>query len=183
MVDNETWLPTYEELECPTLNVTSSVLRAGAHIVATRCDDAFKEFMLCRSEEQDARKCIAEGKDVTKCAIDAFKSIRDTCNESFSTYWKCLDLCPEGRWNYRFCKESQKEFETCAEEKMNVKRPESGYFAMTRLHKTTRAKPKVNHTTEFPFESLPEPPAISDINKFPEAKQSAELGERLHWRL
>jgi hypothetical protein len=60
-------LPTYEELECPIVNVSSAALRAGSFHLAKYCDLQFKvslakiffrlikrqvfffqEFMLCR---------------------------------------------------------------------------------------------------------------------------------------
>ena len=35
-------LPTYEELECPVVNVTSAALRAGSFHLAKYCDLQFK---------------------------------------------------------------------------------------------------------------------------------------------
>jgi hypothetical protein len=35
-------LPTYEELECPVVNVSSSTLRAGSFHLAKYCDLQFK---------------------------------------------------------------------------------------------------------------------------------------------
>jgi hypothetical protein len=33
-------------------------------------------------EEQDPRKCLNESKDVSLCAIDFFRKVRDTCNDT-----------------------------------------------------------------------------------------------------
>ncbi|CAF5217126.1 unnamed protein product, partial [Rotaria magnacalcarata] len=45
---NDLKLPTYEELECPVVNISSPALRAGSFYLAKHCDLQFKEFMLCR---------------------------------------------------------------------------------------------------------------------------------------
>ncbi len=51
-------------------------------------------------EEQDPRKCIKEGKDVSLCAIDFFRKVRDTCNDTFTTFWTCLDNAHEGEMGF-----------------------------------------------------------------------------------
>ncbi|KAL7671113.1 hypothetical protein ACOME3_006022 [Neoechinorhynchus agilis] len=180
MVDNETYLPSYKELEFPTLNVTSAVLRAGAHLMALKCDEVFKEFMLCR-QELDGRFCLKEGKDVSQCAMDFFKSVRNNCNESFVDYWKCLDNSPDGEFNYLYCKKTQKQFELCASEKLKLDRPPVGYFNMIRVHKTKREKPKVGEFM-FPFKELDEPPLLENQERFKNAKIEAEKGRRVFWK-
>lgn len=39
---NDLKLPTYEELECPVVNVASAALRAGSFHLAKYCDLQFK---------------------------------------------------------------------------------------------------------------------------------------------
>ena len=41
-ITNEDWLPTYEELTVPELELTSSVLRAGAYYFGKYCDNQSK---------------------------------------------------------------------------------------------------------------------------------------------
>ena len=60
-----------------------------------------KEFMLCRSEEKDPRKCLKYNKELSKCANDFFHKVRDSCAESFTDYWKCLDSSPKGQMSYQ----------------------------------------------------------------------------------
>lgn len=47
--------------------------------------------MLCKTEEDDPRRCLAEGKQVTACALDFFKKIKKQCHEEFKQYYNCID--------------------------------------------------------------------------------------------
>lgn len=47
--------------------------------------------MLCRKELKDPRKCLAEGKAVTNCALDFFRKIKKSCAEEFMQYATCID--------------------------------------------------------------------------------------------
>ncbi len=47
--------------------------------------------MLCQSEEKDPRKCLNEGKEVTRCAFDFFGKVKGSCYEEFTKYWQCID--------------------------------------------------------------------------------------------
>lgn len=66
-------LPTLEDLKVQEVKVSSSVLKAAAHHYGAQCDKPNKEFMLCRWEEKDPRRCLEEGKLVNKCALDFFR--------------------------------------------------------------------------------------------------------------
>lgn len=55
------------------VNVSSSVLKAAAHHYGSQCDKPNKEFMLCRWEEKDPRKCMKEGTKVNECAVNFFR--------------------------------------------------------------------------------------------------------------
>lgn len=56
--------------------------------------------MLCRKELDDPRKCIAEGKAVTACALEFFRQVKKTCHAEFTQYATCLDKS-SGDLNYR----------------------------------------------------------------------------------
>lgn len=58
------------------VKVSSAVLKAAAHHYGAQCDKPNKEFMLCRWEEKDPRRCLEEGKLVNKCALDFFRYIQ-----------------------------------------------------------------------------------------------------------
>jgi len=54
--------------------------------------NSFKqEFMLCRQEYRDPRKCLNEGKAVTSCSLDVFKQIKKNCAQEFGLFANCLD--------------------------------------------------------------------------------------------
>lgn len=57
----------------PQVKVSSSVLKAAAHHYGAQCDKPNKEFMLCRWEEKDPRRCLEESKLVNQCALDFFR--------------------------------------------------------------------------------------------------------------
>lgn len=65
------------------VNVSSAVLKAAAHHYGSQCDKANKEFMLCRWEEKDPRKCLKEGRKVNECALNFFR------------YSTLLPVCPD----------------------------------------------------------------------------------------
>ena len=52
---------------------------------------ALKEFMLCNKEEKDPRKCLKDGKEVTRCGLEFFSKVKKHCANEFTDYWKCLD--------------------------------------------------------------------------------------------
>jgi len=47
--------------------------------------------MLCHVEEKDPRKCINEGKEVTRCGVEFYQKVKEHCAEEFTKYWKCID--------------------------------------------------------------------------------------------
>ncbi|CAG2058152.1 unnamed protein product [Timema podura] len=49
------------------------------------------EFLLCRREMDDPRKCINEGKDVTSCSLDFFRKIKKSCFDEFTQHADCLN--------------------------------------------------------------------------------------------
>lgn len=65
------------------ISVSSAVLKAAAHHYGSQCDKPNKEFMLCRWEEKDPRKCLEEGRKVNECALNFFRYVSTT---NFRTY-------------------------------------------------------------------------------------------------
>merc|ERR1712154_493095 len=126
---NETYLPSYEELTVPEIEITSSVFRAAAHHMGKYCDEQSKEFMLCRAEDQDPRKCINEGKEVTRCGFEFLRK----------------------------CRVTQKVFDDCVKENLGQDRPELGYFSKVRVHdaKSPKTQP-VPHILPDRLPELPE---------------------------
>ncbi|KAG1675345.1 NADH dehydrogenase [ubiquinone] 1 alpha subcomplex subunit 8 [Nymphon striatum] len=84
-------LPLNEELTVPEVTLTTGALRAGSVYFGKFCETESKEFMLCKDDFDDPRKCINEGKDVTACALNFFRKMKETCYEEFQAYATCLE--------------------------------------------------------------------------------------------
>ena len=57
--------------------------------------------MLCRSEDGDPRRCLNEGKEVTRCAFEFFRKLKKNCMEEFTKYSECVDHHPGGKMEFR----------------------------------------------------------------------------------
>ncbi|XP_030817200.1 NADH dehydrogenase [ubiquinone] 1 alpha subcomplex subunit 8 isoform X1 [Camarhynchus parvulus] len=117
-------VPPLEELDVQEVAVSSAVLKAAAHHYGSQCDRPNKEFMLCRWEEKDPRKCLREGRQVNQCAIDFFRSIRTHCAEPFTAYWTCIDY--SSQQELRRCRKQQAAFDSCVLDKLGWVRPDLG---------------------------------------------------------
>ncbi|XP_029468893.1 NADH dehydrogenase [ubiquinone] 1 alpha subcomplex subunit 8 isoform X2 [Rhinatrema bivittatum] len=117
-------LPTLEELEVKEVKVSSAVLKGAAHHYGSQCDKINKEFMLCRWEEKDPRKCLKEGQKVNECALDFFRKIKIHCAEPFTEYWTCLDYT--NMLELRRCRKQQQAFDNCVLDKLGWVRPDLG---------------------------------------------------------
>ncbi|CAG5129203.1 unnamed protein product [Candidula unifasciata] len=152
---NEDYLPTLEELTVPEIEITSSVFRTAAHHLGKYCDNASKEFMLCRAEEDDPRKCLNEGKEVTRCGFEFLRKVKKSCFAEFNQYLQCIDHSGS-EMEFKNCRTTQDIYDNCIKENLGQDRPELGYFAKVRLHKTDRPKPgpRPHHLPD----TLPAPP-------------------------
>ncbi|XP_064643948.1 NADH dehydrogenase [ubiquinone] 1 alpha subcomplex subunit 8-like [Lineus longissimus] len=163
-ITNETWLPSYDELTVPELNLSTPALRAGAAYFGKYCDFQSKEFMLCIAEEKDPRKCLNEGKEVTRCGIEFFKKVRGTCMEEFTAFSRCIDRDSE-TCTFRNCRKTQKVYDACMAEKFGMEKPPLGYFAKVRLHESKRPRP-APHVPDVP-EETPAPPTKETMASMP----------------
>lgn len=68
-------LPSEEELIIEEVNLSGVVLRAASFYLGKRCENENNEFMLCRSERNDPRKCVTEGKIITKHSLGSWKRL------------------------------------------------------------------------------------------------------------
>ncbi|XP_077163326.1 NADH dehydrogenase [ubiquinone] 1 alpha subcomplex subunit 8 [Paroedura picta] len=166
-------LPSAEELEVPQVRVSSAVLKAAAHHYGSQCDRTNKEFMLCRWEEKDPRKCLKEGKEVNKCALEFFRKIKLHCAEPFTQYWTCIDY--NDLLELRRCRKQQKVFDDCVLENFGWVRPDLGQLSKVTKVKTDRPLPEnPYHSRERP---PPNPPAEGEL-------KPASYGSRLFsWTL
>jgi len=47
--------------------------------------------MLCKEEENDPRKCVNEGKELTRCGFEFFRKLKHTCYQEFTDFSDCVD--------------------------------------------------------------------------------------------
>ena len=47
--------------------------------------------MLCVKEDPDPRKCLSEGKEVTRCGFEFFGKVKQNCFAEFTKYFECID--------------------------------------------------------------------------------------------
>ena len=108
-----------EQLEVDEVKNTSAVLIGAAHHYGAYCSKENDAFMECRIDSKDPRKCLEEGKIVTRCALEFFKKIKGSCNVEFTDHWTCLDYN-----NQKFvkCRKTQGAFDTCMADKLNMHR-------------------------------------------------------------
>ncbi|CAG0899778.1 unnamed protein product [Darwinula stevensoni] len=91
VITKEHWLPSEEELTVEEVKIGTPALRAGSFQYGKYCEDVNNEFMLCRLEEKDPRKCLGQGKEVTACALKFFRLVKKHCQEEFHQYANCID--------------------------------------------------------------------------------------------
>ncbi|KAI5638073.1 hypothetical protein NE865_09194 [Phthorimaea operculella] len=172
VVTADVHLPTEEELTVKEVNLSSATLHAGSFHLGKYCENVNNEFMLCRFEEGDPRKCINEGKAVTACTYEFFRKVKSACLDEFNQYANCVDKS-SGDYSLKYCRKTQGVFDGCMLEKLKIERPDFGYFTEARVHNTKRPKP------------LPEPKAVypDATPALPETaeKKPARFGSRFYW--
>ena len=140
VVTNNHELPTIEELTVEEVPISTPGLRAAAHHLGKYCLDVNDEFMICKQETKDPRKCINEGKAVTSCALQFFRKLKVNCYDEFQIYSNCIDRS-SNRLDFEPCRKTQAVYDKCVFEKMGIERPEFGFFCKARVYTGDRPKP------------------------------------------
>lgn len=172
VVTTDVYLPTEEELTAQEVNLSGSALRAGAFHYGKYCEFQNNEFMLCRNELEDPRKCISEGKAVTSCALEFFRKVKKTCFKEFTQYANCLDKSSTN-FDFEQCRKTQAVYDKCALDNLGIERPPFGYFCEVKVHDTKRPKPEPKKPDVYPDYT----PYLPDDYPRPPAK----YGSRFHW--
>merc|ERR1712008_73433 len=102
-------------------------LKAGAMHLGKYCEIQNNEFMLCRNETQDPRKCLRAGADVTSCSMEFFKKVKATCAAEFMSYASCLEKS-SAECDFIKCRKTQAAMDNCVEKNLGMERPHYGYF-------------------------------------------------------
>lgn len=137
----DTVFPSDEELTVQEINVSWPALQAASVYIGKKCEWHNNEFMLCKKELRDPRKCINEGKNVTACAIEVFQGIKKHCQSEFNNYSSCLERST-GSMELDACRKTQKVFDNCVLKNLNIERPPFGYFCEAKVHDSPRPKPE-----------------------------------------
>lgn len=133
-------LPTEEEIAHKEIPLTYNYMITSAMWLGKYCDNQSKEFMLCRGEEGDPRKCLDYGRQLTDCGLEFFRKVKKTCREEFEWYTKCIDWTGKEP-NFRMCRHEQVLFDGCMNE-AGFERARFGHFQMLRVHDSDRPRPK-----------------------------------------
>jgi len=145
----DTHLPSDEELTVEELNIGYPAMKAGSFHLGKYCEAQRNEFMLCRLEEKDPRKCLVEGKAVTACALEFFRLVKKSCLDEFNQYANCLDRgSPDLK--FRVCRNTQSVYDKCIQDNLGLERPYYGYFCEPKVIKTIRPRPTPEEALEFP---------------------------------
>ncbi|XP_038217793.1 NADH dehydrogenase [ubiquinone] 1 alpha subcomplex subunit 8 [Zerene cesonia] len=171
-ITNDVVLPEESELTVQEVNLSTPTLIAGSFHLGKYCEQVNNEYMLCRSEEKDPRKCINEGKAVTACTLEFFRKVKGSCLAEFNQYTHCIDKS-SGDMSLEFCRKTQGVFDKCMLEKLNLPRPSFGYFTEARIHDTKRPKPLEEPKAVYPDAT----PGLPENYE----KKSARYGGRFYW--
>ncbi|KAA0193877.1 hypothetical protein HAZT_HAZT003121 [Hyalella azteca] len=128
--------------------------------------------MLCRHEEKDIRKCVDIGKDVTACGLEFFRKVKKECLDEFTQFANCIDQSSVD-FQFEKCRNTQAAFDKCMLEKLDMHKPQHGYYCRAKVLKTDRPKPPGYISPEFPDapKLIPIPPA----EELPEAKHGSRI--------
>ncbi|CAH2249513.1 NADH dehydrogenase [ubiquinone] 1 alpha subcomplex subunit 8 [Pararge aegeria] len=172
VVSADITLPEESELTVEEVNLSTATLRAGSFHLGKYCEQANNEFMLCRLEENDPRKCVNEGKAVTACTLEFFRKVKKSCLAEFNQYTTCIDKS-SGDFGLQHCRTTQGVFDGCMLEKLHLERPGFGYFTEARVHATNRPKPPVEEKATYPDAT----PGLPDTAE----RKPARFGSRFYW--
>lgn len=133
-------LPTEDEIGHKEIPLTHNFFLASAMWLGKYCDNECKDFMLCRQEIKDPRKCLKYGHGVTDCGLDFFKKVKNTCKDELEWYTKCLDY--SGRAPiFQRCRREQAIFDGCMYSN-GFERAKFGDFQKVRVHEPEWERPK-----------------------------------------
>jgi len=164
------YIPPDEELTVQELTVSSPILRAIVPYMGYACDTTGKEYMLCKLEERDPRKCLKEGKDITACGLNFLQRTKQTCRSELTAFARCIEWNSMDM-NFEYCRRDQAVLDECMLQKMNAPRAPFGYFSQMRIHDTKRPKP-APYVPEFPDKAVGLP------LDYPGLKEPARHGTR-----
>lgn len=145
-------MPSREELDVPDVPITGVALKAAAFHLGFYCEEQRNAYVLCKNEENDPRKCIREGRDVSLCSMEFLRKLKKACPVSFAEHTRCLETKSSEAF-FVHCREKQAVFDKCMVDELGLERPYYGYFNLPKFVKTDRPLPKriVDEWDSTPF--------------------------------
>ncbi|KAI8370871.1 hypothetical protein EDC96DRAFT_428753, partial [Choanephora cucurbitarum] len=101
------------------VGATSAPLKSASFFIGEYCREYNDDFMLCKNENNDPKHCLAEGRKVTRCAIDLISKLRENCGKEFEAHWKCLE---NNNQDLFACRTPERAMNTCVFEKLGLKK-------------------------------------------------------------
>ena len=89
---DDDYLPHPDEITVEELPVTWAPLKAASLQLGKFCETESNEFMLCKTETEDPRKCLKEGMNVTACGHRFLQQLKQSCYSEFTDFWRCMDV-------------------------------------------------------------------------------------------
>merc|ERR1712039_109486 len=137
-----------EELTVKEVTLGYPYLKAGAQHLGKYCEPQNNEFMLCRFETDDPRKCLRDGANVTDCTLEFFSKVKKACPAELTRYAMCLEKS-DYKMKFSHCRETGE-----------------AYNALVKVHQSDRPKPEVERPSylddprgkkvqHFPDETFP----------------------------
>jgi NADH dehydrogenase (ubiquinone) 1 alpha subcomplex subunit 8 len=97
------------------VGVTSAPMFSMSFAFGSACKTYTEDFMLCKNNSQDPKKCLKEGRKVTRCAINLIEKLKENCNQVWENHYKCLDMKNQ---MFEKCRTQEKAFNDCLFTKM-----------------------------------------------------------------
>ncbi|CAK4649084.1 unnamed protein product [Aphanomyces euteiches] len=88
----------------------STALMCAATIYGTECAQANKEYLVCKSQDENPRACLVPGEKVTACVHKTLRVLETQCGDAFTKYKNAMD----SNWHeLQFCRKEQAALEAC----------------------------------------------------------------------
>lgn len=98
---------------------TSAPLLAASFLIDAHCGQLNDMYMACRQQQEapfsDPRPCFPSGVMLEVCVDDLFGRIRNSCQETFERYWRCLDM---NNQMFMYCREEEQALQACTRDRL-----------------------------------------------------------------
>ncbi|KAI8805825.1 hypothetical protein BJ742DRAFT_819257, partial [Cladochytrium replicatum] len=99
------------------VGISSAPMESMAFHFASYCAPYSDDFMRCKDESRDPRHCLAEGRKVTRCAMDLIRRLKDNCDKEWEKHWQCLDKKNHHYWE---CRKEETVFNDCVFKSLGI---------------------------------------------------------------